>query len=109
MLYVSIFYCKKRSGKILKKVDFHYHDVDNAHSFRGKKIEPPEIFAEMTVSQLIDFFGATGYNARRLAEAARMMAEMLRTKSTVCLTLGRGYDSDRHGQDNCHYDKEWIY
>ena len=68
-------------------MDFHYHDVDNAHSFTGKKIEPPEIFAEMTVSQLMDFFGATGYNARRLAEAGRMMAEMLRTKSTVCLTL----------------------
>jgi deoxyhypusine synthase len=68
-------------------VDFHYHDVDNAHSFRGKKIEPPEIFAEMTVSQLMDFFAATGYNARRLAEAGRMMSEMLRTKSTVCLTL----------------------
>jgi len=68
-------------------VNFHYYLVDNAHTFRGRKIDPPEIFAQMTVSQLMDFFGSTGYNARRLAEAGRMMADMLRTRSTVCLTL----------------------
>jgi deoxyhypusine synthase len=67
-------------------VTFH-HDVDKAHTFSGRKIEPPDIFAEMTVSQLMDFFGSTGYNARRLAEASEMMSDMLRTKSTVCLTL----------------------
>jgi len=61
--------------------------VDKGHTFSGRKIEPPDIFAEMTVSQLMDFFGSTGYNARRLAEASEMMSDMIRTKSTVCLTL----------------------
>src|ERR671929_1301404 len=41
----------------------------------------------MTVSQLINFFGATAYNARRLAEAAQIMKQMIETDSTVCLTL----------------------
>ena len=41
----------------------------------------------MTVSQLINFFSSTGYNARRLAEAAEIMKDMIDTDSTVCLTL----------------------
>jgi len=61
--------------------------VNKDHTFSGKKIEPPEISAGMTVSQLMTFFGSTGYNARRLAEASEMMVEMLQEKATVCLTL----------------------
>ncbi len=61
--------------------------MDKIHTFKGRKIAPPDIFADMTVSQFMDFFGSTGYNARRLAEAGEMMVDMLRTKSTVCLTL----------------------
>lgn len=41
----------------------------------------------MTISQLVDFFGSTGYNARRLFEAANIMKEMIDTGSTICLTL----------------------
>jgi deoxyhypusine synthase len=61
--------------------------VDNRHSFTGRKIEPPIVSANMTVRQLIDFYGSTGYNARRLAEAAEMLKEMIDADSTVCLTL----------------------
>jgi deoxyhypusine synthase len=35
----------------------------------------------------MQFFGSTGYNARRLAEAAEIFKEMIDTNSTVCLTL----------------------
>ena len=41
----------------------------------------------MTARQLIEFYGATGYNARRLAEAAEILQDMIQTGSTVCLTL----------------------
>jgi deoxyhypusine synthase len=61
--------------------------MQNSHSFSGRKIDPPDIFPNMTVSQLINFFGATGYNARRLAEAAEITKQMIETNSTVCLTL----------------------
>ena len=61
--------------------------MDGRHSFTGKKIDPPNIFPGMTVSQLIDFFGSTAYNGRRLAEAAEIMKFMIDTNSTVCLTL----------------------
>lgn len=60
---------------------------DPKHSFTGRKIDPPEISANMTVPELIKFYGSTGFNARRLAEAAKIMEDMIKTNSTVCLTL----------------------
>lgn len=60
---------------------------NNRHSFTGRKIDPPVVTANMTVQQLINFYGSTGYNARRLAEAAEILKEMIDTDSTVCLTL----------------------
>jgi deoxyhypusine synthase len=61
--------------------------MNDAHSFTGKKIEPPLISKNMTISQLVDFFGSTGYNARRLFEAANIMKQMIDDGSTICLTL----------------------
>jgi deoxyhypusine synthase len=60
---------------------------NNRHSFTGRKIDPPIVSANMTVQQLINFYGSTGYNARRLADAAEILKEMIDTDSTVCLTL----------------------
>ncbi len=61
--------------------------MNDAHSFTGKKIEPPLISKNMTISQLVDFFGSTGYNARRLFEAANIMKQMIDSGSSICLTL----------------------
>jgi len=61
--------------------------VNGAHSFKGKKIDPPLISKNMTISQLVHFFGSTGYNARRLFEAANIMKEMIESGCTTCLTL----------------------
>lgn len=61
--------------------------MESKHSFTGRKIDPPTISPNMTAQQLIEFYGATGYNARRLAEAAEILQDMIQTGSTVCLTL----------------------
>ncbi len=61
--------------------------MESKHSFTGRKIDPPTISPNMTARQLIEFYGATGYNARRLAEAAEILQDMIQTGSTVCLTL----------------------
>ncbi|HEX2614921.1 MAG TPA: deoxyhypusine synthase family protein, partial [Nitrososphaera sp.] len=61
--------------------------MDSRHSFTGRKINPPTVSANMTVPDLIKFYGSTGYNARRLAEAAEILQDMIDTNSTVCLTL----------------------
>ena len=61
--------------------------MDSRHTFTGRKIDPPKVLANMTVPDLIKFYGSTGYNARRLAEAAEILQDMIDTNSTVCLTL----------------------
>ena len=53
--------------------------MDGKHSFSGRKIDPPLVLPNMTVSQLIDYFALTGYNARRLSEAAEIMKFMIDT------------------------------
>ncbi len=60
---------------------------NSRHSFSGKKIDPPEIFADMDITEIMDLFGKTGYNARRLAEAAETMVEMVESDATICLTI----------------------
>lgn len=41
----------------------------------------------MSISELIDLFGKTGYNARRMAEAAETMVSMVESDATICLTI----------------------
>ncbi len=61
--------------------------VDRRHKFRGKKINPPNVFPNMNCTELVDFFAQTGYNARRLAEAAEIITEMINSDATICLTI----------------------
>src|ERR687892_2269258 len=65
----------------------HTNFVNAKHAFRGKKINPPNISPNMNCSELVNFFGQTGYNARRLAEAAEILEKMINSGATVCLTL----------------------
>lgn len=57
------------------------------HSFSGRKIDPPEILPNMNITEMIELFGKTGYNARRLAEAAEIMTTMVESDATICLTI----------------------
>jgi deoxyhypusine synthase len=61
--------------------------VNNKHSFTGKKIDPPNIYSNMSICDLISFYGSTGFNARRLSEAAKMFKKMIDTDATICLTI----------------------
>jgi deoxyhypusine synthase len=80
----GIFYLPKQFFKSKKLVPL---SVDTRHTFRGKKINPPDVFPNMNCSELIEFFGQTGYNARRLAEAAETIREMINSDATICLTI----------------------
>ena len=61
--------------------------MNNKHSFTGKKIDPPNIYSNMSICDLISFYESTGFNARRLAEAAKMFKKMIDTDATICLTI----------------------
>jgi len=54
----------------------------------GRTIEPLQLQGSENVADLIDnVFASSGFNARRLAEAAQLFSRMLREPTTVCLTL----------------------
>lgn len=57
------------------------------HSFKGKEIHPEKLTSSMSVSDLISFYGSTGFNARRLAEAAQLFRKMIDSDATTCLTI----------------------
>lgn len=61
--------------------------MNNKHSFTGKKIDPPNIYSNMSICDLISFYESTGFNARRLSEAAKMFKKMIDTEATICLTI----------------------
>ena len=41
----------------------------------------------MTISDLIDMYASSGYNARSLGDAARLYLEMIKSGATICLTV----------------------
>jgi deoxyhypusine synthase len=57
-------------------------------SLKGRTIEPLTLAGNTTVRSMVDdVFAASGFNARRLAEACHLYSKMLRENTTVALTL----------------------
>ena len=61
--------------------------MNKFHNFSGRKIDPPSISSDMDVHDLVEYFGATGFNARRLYEALQITKRMTDDGACVCLTL----------------------
>ncbi len=60
----------------------------SAHDMKLPMIDPLELDQARQVADLIDnVYARSGFNARRLAEAARLYSQMLSEDTTVCLTL----------------------
>ncbi len=54
----------------------------------GRRIEPLELSGNEKVADMIDnVFAGSGFNARLLAEGAKLYARMLDANATVCITL----------------------
>lgn len=61
--------------------------MDSRHSFTGNKIDPKVMSDNMTVKELVEFYGSTGYNARRLYEASEILKTAIKRGATIGLTL----------------------
>jgi deoxyhypusine synthase len=61
--------------------------VSRFHNFSGRKIDPPTISGSMDIHDLVEYFGKTGFNARRLYEALQITKRMMDDGASVCLTL----------------------
>lgn len=61
--------------------------MNKSHNFSGPRIDPPSISSDMNIRDLVEYFGATGFNARRLYEALQITKRMMDDGACVCLTL----------------------
>lgn len=57
------------------------------HKFHGKDIPHIRLDSKMTITQLVDVFASSGFNARQLGEAAKLYAKMIKENATICLTV----------------------
>lgn len=62
------------------------HRVD-PHGFDGRDIPYIRMDPDMTITDLVDIYAASGYNGRSLGEAARLYLEMIEKGATICLTV----------------------
>lgn len=61
--------------------------VVNRHGFYGKDIPHIKLEPDMTIESLVDVYSRSGFNGRRLGEAAKLYAKMIRENATICLTV----------------------
>ncbi len=57
------------------------------HKFHGKDIPHIKLDPKMTIEQLVDVFASSGFNGRKLGEAAKLYAKMIKENATICLTI----------------------
>ncbi|MGI0082716.1 MAG: homospermidine biosynthesis protein [Nitrosopumilaceae archaeon] len=57
------------------------------HHFHGKNIPHLKIDPTMGISDLVEIYASSGYNARQLGEAAKLYCRMIEDDATICLTV----------------------
>lgn len=57
------------------------------HGFSGRDIPHIKLDPGAGIEGLVEVFAASGYNARRLGEAARLYQRMIEEDATICLTV----------------------
>lgn len=57
------------------------------HKFHGKNIPHIQLDPKMTIEELVEVYASSGYNGRKLGEAAKLYAKMIKEDATICLTV----------------------
>ncbi len=57
------------------------------HNFKGKNIPHIKLEPKMSIDDLVEIYASSGYNGRRLGEAAKLYAKMIKEDATICLTI----------------------
>ena len=57
------------------------------HKFHGRDIPHIRLDPDMAIEDLVEVFARSGFNGRRLGEAAKLYAKMIREDATVCLAV----------------------
>ncbi len=59
----------------------------NNHDFGGKDIPHIKLEPDTTIEELINIYSNSGFNGRKLGEAAKLYAKMIDDNATICLTI----------------------
>lgn len=57
------------------------------HQFGGKDIPHIKLDPTMTIEDLVNVFSRSGFNGRKLGEAAKLYEKMIKENATICLTI----------------------
>ncbi len=61
--------------------------MHDPHKFCGKDISHMNIDSNMSISDLIELYAGSGYNARALGESAKLYNTMIDNDAIICLTI----------------------
>lgn len=64
-----------------------YFSCVNPHEFHGRDIPHVKLEPGMDIGDLVDVFEGSGFNGRKLGEAAKLYSRMIREDATICLTV----------------------
>ena len=56
------------------------------HNFKGKEIPHIKLNPDMSIEDLVKIYSESGFNGRKLGEAAKLYAKMIKENATICLT-----------------------
>lgn len=61
--------------------------MHDPHEFGGRDIPHIRLEPDMSISDLVDVYAGSGFNARKLGEAARLYKTMIDDGAVICLTI----------------------
>ena len=56
------------------------------HNFKGKEIPHIKLNPDMSIEDLVKIYSESGFNGRKLGEAAKVYEKMIKENATICLT-----------------------
>ncbi len=57
------------------------------HHFHGKDIPHIKLDPKMKIKDIVEVYARSGYNARKLGEAAKLYSKMIKEDAVICLTV----------------------
>ena len=57
------------------------------HNFKGKDFPHIKLNSKMNIKELVEIYANSGFNGRRLGEAATLYSKMIHENATICLTV----------------------
>ena len=64
----------------------YFSNIDH-HNFNDKDIPHIKLNSKKNIKELVEIYANSGFNGRRLGEAAKLYSKMIHENATICLTV----------------------